>query len=61
MDKEKQITVLEFRCGTREGLTVQDTLPPSIHPDTGRPYRWGGKGDWRAIPEIPAALLAVWQ
>jgi hypothetical protein len=25
------------------------------------PYRWGGKGDWRQIPEIPAALLAAWQ
>lgn len=58
---EKQVTVLEFRCGTREGLTVQDILPPSIHPDTGQPYRWGGKGDWRMIPEIPDALLKVWQ
>lgn len=59
--KVKQITVLEFRCGSRDGLTVQDVLPPSIHPDTGKPYRWGGKGDWHAIPEIPAALLDVWQ
>ena len=59
--EEKQITVLEFRCGTVDGLTMQDVLPPSIHPDTGLPYRWGGKGDWRQIPEIPAALLAVWQ
>ena len=60
-EKETDITVLEFRCATRDGLTVQDVLPPSVHPDTGRPYRWGGKGDWRAIPEIPAALLKVWQ
>jgi putative DNA primase/helicase len=59
--EEKQITVLEFRCGTVDGLTMQDVLPPSIHPDTGLPYRWGGKGDWRQIPEIPAALLAAWQ
>lgn len=59
--EEKQITVLEFRCGTVDGLTMQDVLPPSIHPDTGMPYRWGGKGDWRAIPQIPAALLVVWQ
>jgi putative DNA primase/helicase len=59
--EEKQITVLEFRCGTADGVTVQDVLPPSMHPDTGMPYRWGGKGDWRAIPEIPAALLAAWQ
>ena len=61
MSKEKQITVLEFRCATRDGLTVQDVLPPSIHPDTGQPYRWGGKGDWWDIPEIPQTLLHVWQ
>lgn len=60
MPKAKQITVLEFRCATREGLTVQDVLPPSIHPDTGQPYRWGGKGNHLAIPEIPPALLQVW-
>jgi putative DNA primase/helicase len=61
MSKEKQITVLEFRCATRDGLTVQDVLPPSIHPETGLPYRWGGKGDWLDIPEIPQTLLTVWQ
>ena len=59
--EERQVTVIEFRCATRDGLTLQDVLPPSIHPDTGKPYRWGGKGDWRAIPEIPDTLLAVWQ
>ncbi len=59
--KAKPVTVLEFRCATRDGLTVQDVLPPSIHPDTGQPYRWGGKGDWRTIPEIPSELLKVWQ
>jgi putative DNA primase/helicase len=61
MSKKKEITVLEFRCGTADGLTVQDVLPPSMHPDTGMPYRWGGKGDCSSIPEIPAALLAAWQ
>lgn len=61
MNRKKEITVLEFRCGTVDGLTVQDLLPPSIHPDTGLPYRWGGKGNWRQIPEIPAALLIAWQ
>lgn len=59
--EERQVTVIEFRCATRDGLTVQDVLPPSIHPDTGQPYRWDGKGDWRAIPQIPDTLLAVWQ
>ncbi len=61
MPKMTQITILEFRCGTCDGLTVQDVLPPSIHPDTGQPYKWGGKGNWQAIPVIPAALLAIWQ
>jgi putative DNA primase/helicase len=61
MAKKKQITVLEFRCGTRDGFTAQDVLPPSKHPDTGHPYRWGGKGDWRSIPVIPPELMIVWQ
>lgn len=52
--------VLEFRCASANGLTVQDVLPPSIHPDTGKPYTWGGKGDWRALPLMPPELLAVW-
>ncbi len=59
-DPETGDTVLEFRCATANGLTVQDVLPPSIHPDTGKPYQWAGKGNWRAIPQIPAALLEVW-
>lgn len=59
--EERQVTILEFRCATRDGLTMQDVLPPSTHPDTGQPYRWGGKGDWRAIPEIPDPLLGIWQ
>lgn len=60
-DPETGDTVLEFRCASANGLTVQDVLPPSIHPDTGKPYQWAGKGNWRAIPEIPPPLLAVWQ
>lgn len=53
--------VLEFRCATRDGKSDQDVLPPSIHPDTGSPYQWGGAGDWRNPPTIPAALLSCWQ
>jgi hypothetical protein len=30
----------ELRCATAEGLTVQDVLPPSIHPKTQQPYAW---------------------
>ena len=41
----------------RGGLT-QDVLPPSIHPDTGRPYVW--VGDWQKLPELPPELLNIW-
>ena len=60
-DPETGEMILEFRCATANGLTVQDVLPPSIHPETGKPYQWAGKGNWRAIPTIPAALLNVWK
>lgn len=61
VDPEVGDMVLEFRCATASGLTVQDVLPPSIHPETGKPYRWAGKGNWREIPELPAQLLSVWR
>jgi hypothetical protein len=48
----------ELRCAATNGRTVQDVLPPSIHPDTGKPYQWAG--NWRAIPDAPTDLLAVW-
>lgn len=56
-------TLLEFRCGTHKGTTVQDVLPPSIHPDTERPYEWvtGMAGDWRDLPELPSSVRAVWE
>lgn len=64
----KQITdpktgdmVLEFRCAAGNGLTMQDVLPPSIHPETGKPYEWAGKGTWQDLPQIPEQLLGVWQ
>lgn len=50
----------ELRCATVDGLTVQDVLPPSIHPTTLRPYQWAGRGNWRSIPTIPDTLLALW-
>ena len=52
---------LEFRCAVAHGgATVQDVLPPSIHPNTQQPYRWAGSGHWTRLPPIPGALLAVW-
>ena len=55
------ITAYELRCATSNGLTVQDVLPPSIHPDTQQPYRWAGSGNWMRLPIIPQALLDLWQ
>jgi len=51
---------LEFRCATSDGKTVQDVLPPSIHP-SGSAYQWMGHGNPLALPEIPEALLNVWR
>jgi hypothetical protein len=53
--------VLELRSASSKGKTVQDLLPPSIHPETGIEYKWAGKGDWRNIPLIPEALLNLWE
>jgi putative DNA primase/helicase len=51
---------LEFRCATRNGKTVQDVLPPSIHP-SGTLYQWLGNGNPLAPPEIPEELLNLWR
>lgn len=63
--KEQTYHGFELRCGNSQGETVQDVLPPTIHPDTGREYAWtyGDDlvGDWRNLPPIPEALLALWQ
>jgi len=52
-------TIFEFRCGTANGLTVQDVLPPSIHPDTGKPYTW--QGDYKNLPLLPAEICDLWK
>lgn len=56
----KRYNYLDLRCGTANGLTVQDVLPPSIHPDTNQPYRWAGRGHWTRLPVIPQPLLDFW-
>lgn len=53
--------IYELRCATADGLTVQDVLPPSIHPMTQQPYQWAGGGNWTRVPPIPEPLLALWQ
>ena len=57
--RPRRVSVLEFRAGPGR----QDVLPPSIHPDTGAPYTWEGTPPRRLedIPELPAALLSLWQ
>jgi len=60
-DKSKQVA-FELRCATNNGLTVQDVLPSALnHPRTGRPYRWTGAGHFSKLPELPIALLTLWQ
>ena len=56
-----ETTTLELRCATKDGKSVQDVLPPSVHPEMLRPYQWGGKGDWALLPTIPRKLLDWWK
>lgn len=55
----KKFNYLDFRCASRTGLTVQDVLPPTIHPETKKPYVW--IADCRKLPIIPDELLQYWQ
>ena len=57
-DAGKRFTVFEIRSATDQQR--QDVLPPSIHPDTGKPYIWLTKPNG-TIPEPPAWLLALWK
>ena len=55
-DPRKTEVVFELRAGA-----VQDVLPPSIHPDTGRPYEWAGRSIFDGLPELPPQLLTIWR
>lgn len=52
-------TVFELRSSC-DGKQRQDVLPPSVHPDTGQPYRWLSQpvDNW---PAPPAWLLSIWK
>lgn len=53
----------ELRCASGSGNTMQDVLPPSIHPDTGLPYVWEYDellGHWSEPPELPRSVLELW-
>ena len=56
--KENGEMVVEFRCADAGGNSVQDVLPPSIHPDTGKRYKW--IGNWRKLPLLPTNLRDFW-
>lgn len=60
-DPTKRYTVFELRAAT-DGKQRQDVLPPSIHPDTGKPYRWivQPPAPSKPWPEPPGWLLAIW-
>jgi hypothetical protein len=51
---EKPITVFELRAGD-----IQDILPPTLHPQTGRPYTWLVPPS-NEFPPLPEALLELW-
>jgi hypothetical protein len=53
-------SILEFRCATKDGKTVQDVLPPSFHPD-GHQYRWLSEGDPIQLPVLPKELTNLWK
>lgn len=48
------VTVFELRAGP-----VQDVLPPSIHPDTGKPYTWRNPPA-DGLLELPSDLVKIW-
>lgn len=52
-------SALEFRCASKDGKTVQDILPPSVHPE-GHHYQWISTSNPLQLPEIPSELMAVW-
>lgn len=54
-DPTKRHTVFELRAGD-----VQDVLPPTIHPDTKRPYTWRTKPNGHFV-DLPDELLAIWK
>jgi len=57
--RENGHDVIDFRCVSAKGTTLQDVLPPSVHPD-GQQYQWVN-GDWRDARTIPDELLMVWK
>ena len=51
----KPLTLFELRAGD-----IQDVLPPTIHPDSGKPYIWLAPPN-SEFPPLPDALLELWK
>jgi hypothetical protein len=59
LEDGKHRTVFELRAATPEDQR-QDVLPPSVHPDTGQPYKWVTPPR-EGLVEPPEWLLKLWQ
>lgn len=59
-EKPLHFTIFELRASEPGGKARFDVLPPSIHPDTLKPYKWLVQPvtPW---PEPPSWLIAIWQ
>ena len=63
-NEDHSITIIEFRCGATTGNSMQDVLPPSTNPRTGKQYQWkynGPDGNWKQLPLLPESLHALWK
>lgn len=52
--------VLEFRCASKDGKTMQDVLPPSIHP-SGAKYEWLTEIPISRMATLPDGILQLWK
>ena len=53
--------LIEMRCASSTGSSLQDVLPPTIHPETKQPYKWGGNGDYTRLSVLPDSVIKLWQ
>ncbi|MEM1111130.1 MAG: bifunctional DNA primase/polymerase [Pseudomonadota bacterium] len=57
---DSKAPVFELR-GCPEGKQAQDVLPPSVHPDTGKPYAWiSSPMAVENLPPLPEAVVDIW-
>ena len=59
MVKVDGVVAFEFRCATKEGKTVCDVLPPSMHP-SGTFYQWAGPANLSRLKSLPEPFLKLW-